>query len=201
MELIILFLVFIAVMTGIVIANKSAKKRIQLREENFQKTATKFGLKHSMIPGILENKNFVSGELDGCSIRIYDNTKGAGKYQISWVTVLLEPNPFAYDFTIERKGFYPLLRKLSGSKEFEIGSPDFDHAFMVTSSNAQSLINTLNEEVQKELLSIEESLIGIIKSDPEGFIYEIKNGFNDEGSRVRFERVINLMRLLIANRA
>jgi hypothetical protein len=197
MEIAIIIIVFIVLITIIVVSSNSEQRRTDTRIESLKNLGDKLGLTYSIQENILENNNIISGEINGSSILVFDQIKGVGRYKILYVTVIFEPNPFSFDFSIDRKGFYPLLRKMSGSKEFELGNPLFDTSFILKSSDENALIRILTTDVQTQLLSIEESLLNKIKSDSTGFTYEIKNGLEDTRSSAALEQVIQFMLLLI----
>lgn len=166
----------------------------------YQNWAIRLDLKHELVKYLFAKLNVLSGEIENCPVSIYEKIIGSGKNSSLHTFIEFSPNPFDYDFSIAKEGFFSKVGKSLGAKDIEFNDHEFDKTFLLKSKEENKFRALMDYRMQQALREIESDLTGHIISNNKVFTYSIMGGFTKEEKIADFEKILSFMRQLIRNR-
>lgn len=200
MEGVIALIVLGGLIVLIIFLVRYSKKINQKKIGWYQNWALKLGLKHELSKYMLTKLNVLSGQLDGNQVLIYEKIVGSGKNRSLYTFVEFTPNPFDFQFSIGKEGFFSKIGKSLGAKDIEFDNTEFDKTFLLKSKEEDKFRAMMDYRAQEALRGIENVLVNSIVSNQKTLSYSIFGGFTKEEKIEDFERVMDFMRLLIKNK-
>lgn len=200
MEIFILILFFGGIIGGIVLLIRYAKRAGDRKVQWYQNWGRELNLTHESNKYMLTKLNTLYGPMEGETITIYEKIVGSGKNQTLQTNIVFEPNPFDFEFSIAREGFFSKAGKLFGGGDIEFGDEEFDKKFLLKSKDEAKFRSLMDFRAQEELRRIEKKLAGTISSTPTNFNYYFMGGFTKEEKIKEFNQVLDFMRMLIRNK-
>jgi hypothetical protein len=84
-----------------------------------------------------------------------------------------------FRFTVYRSGFFSDLGKMLGMQDVEVGSPEFDEAFVIKGNNEQKLRELFSNERIRQLLEMQPSVHLTVKDDEGWFSKTFPEGVDE----------------------
>lgn len=185
---------FFAAMIALIVWALKYNKKVNARKEGLYKAfAEKHGLQHSSRKQQMALLNTCQGQIDGLNVTIYEQIVGSGKNKTVNSHILIENNPFNYQFKIGKEHIFSKAGKMMGLKDIEFGDEAFDKKFLMKSKDEEAFRRMMNMNMQARLKELEGDLVSAIRNDNGKMSYYTFGPLPKEKQFQKFENVFNFM--------
>jgi hypothetical protein len=174
---------------------QNGKKASLKKVEWYKNWGARIRFTHSAEKYLMAQLNTLTGSVDGYEIKIFELITGASNQsQFLHTFIQITPNPFNFQFNISRKN-------LGGKSNFELGDPSIDDHFSFLSSNPDEFRKLITPAVTNKLLIATSNFGNGITCDSEKLEHYFMGGLTTEEQTAELEIILNIMQLLVKNKA
>jgi hypothetical protein len=173
----------------VVVLLRFAANTAKRTHERVSRLAADLGL--AMAPpqvtfGLLHSAPRASGERRGKRLEIYTYTTGSGKSRTTWYALSAQPRADGgLKFKLARQGFGSKVAQLFGTKEIQVGDPEFDRAWFIETNRPEFFAAALLPELRAKLAAATTGGSRVsLKLEQGKVVYaEVGGFFNDDRCR------------------
>lgn len=126
-------------------------------EENMLRLAGDLGLTAQPAPRKWIFRGFpgAAGVIRGKPVKLYNFTTGSGKSRVTWAALAVTPAATGgLKFKLSRQGLGTKVMELFGTKEVQVGDPQFDREWFIQTNQPEFFAAALLPEIQQKILPL-----------------------------------------------
>lgn len=158
-------------------------------EENMLRLAGDLGLTAKPAPRKWIFRGFpgAEGVIRGKPVKLYNFTTGSGKSRQTWAAIAVTPaGTGGLKFKLSRQGLGTKVMELFGTKEVQVGNPQFDREWFIQTNQPEFFAAALLPEIQQKILSLR----GKWELEAGGLVYVEQGTFADINRCARFATAV-----------
>jgi hypothetical protein len=129
-------------------AAKVAAQNVRLVAESLGLNVTEGG------SGVLISESRAEGTFRGKRVEVYSFSTGSGKSRQLWAAISATPKADGgLNFMFRRQGFGTRVMEMFGTREIEVGDPDFDRVWFIQTNQPDFLRAALLPEIRSRISS------------------------------------------------